>query len=219
MFGVLLAFMVGPAFFALIQTSIHKGFRAGATLAFGISSSDSIYILLSYIGVSSFVDQPGVAEVMALVGGGVMVVYAALLLLKPPKEIKKHESRGTTTISKMGHFGQFLKGFFLNGMNPGIILFWIAMVGIITSNNSFSDLDRHMFFVGIITCVLSLDLTKAYAAHRLSQIITVKLLRKLNLIIGVVLLVFGLKLLYDGYQAHYHPGEQSNPDLELFKKL
>ncbi|GJM60241.1 hypothetical protein PEDI_07930 [Persicobacter diffluens] len=219
MFGVLLAFMVGPAFFALIQTSIHKGFRAGATLAVGISTSDALYILLSYIGVTSLVDNPEVHEMMATVGGLVMVVYAGLLLLRPPKAPQRMENRATTTISKVGHFGQFLKGFFLNGMNPGIVLFWIAMVGIITTNQSYTPMDRHLFFVGIIVSVFSVDLTKAYAAHRLSQIITVKLLRRLNLIIGVVLMVFGMKLLFDAYQDHYYPGSRKGPDVEFLKEL
>lgn len=34
--GITLAVLLGPALFALVQTSIHRGFRAGMRLAFGI---------------------------------------------------------------------------------------------------------------------------------------------------------------------------------------
>ena len=45
-FGLALALMVGPVFFALIQTSLHEGFRAGSFFATGVFISDASLIAL-----------------------------------------------------------------------------------------------------------------------------------------------------------------------------
>ncbi len=45
--------MVGPLFFAIIQASLERGFRAGFTLASGIWTSDALYILAVYYGVDA----------------------------------------------------------------------------------------------------------------------------------------------------------------------
>ena len=42
---LLLAFSFGPAFFGLINTSIKHGFKAGASLAFGVFLSDLVLAL------------------------------------------------------------------------------------------------------------------------------------------------------------------------------
>ena len=52
--GVVLSFVTGPVFFALIKTSIEKGFHAGMWLAAGVVVSDLIYIVLTIYG-SSFI--------------------------------------------------------------------------------------------------------------------------------------------------------------------
>ena len=44
------AALLGPGFFALLQTSIHRGFRAGMCLSIGIFLSDVFVLLLCYFG-------------------------------------------------------------------------------------------------------------------------------------------------------------------------
>ena len=45
--GFFLAFMVGPVFFMLIQTSILKGFRAAFIFDLGVVLGDAVFILMS----------------------------------------------------------------------------------------------------------------------------------------------------------------------------
>jgi threonine/homoserine/homoserine lactone efflux protein len=56
--GLTLAGLLGPAFFSLVQTSIHRGFKSGMFLAIGIFFSDSLLIFLSYIGISQIFNAP-----------------------------------------------------------------------------------------------------------------------------------------------------------------
>jgi len=41
-YGLVLAVLVGPVFFTLIQTSIERGFKSGVYVAIGISLSDAL---------------------------------------------------------------------------------------------------------------------------------------------------------------------------------
>ena len=43
-FGLVLTFLTGPVFFALIKTSIEKGFHAGVALALGVVCSDMVFV-------------------------------------------------------------------------------------------------------------------------------------------------------------------------------
>ncbi len=51
-FGLLLAVMLGPVFFTLLQTSLHEGFKAGVHLAIGVLISDATLIALCYFFAS-----------------------------------------------------------------------------------------------------------------------------------------------------------------------
>ena len=50
--GFVLSFLTGPVFFALIKTSIEKGFYAGVSLAAGVVVSDVFYVALTLYGSS-----------------------------------------------------------------------------------------------------------------------------------------------------------------------
>ena len=56
-YGIVLAFLVGPVFFTILQTSIERGFRSGFFVAMGVSLSDAFYISISYLGVYQFFDK------------------------------------------------------------------------------------------------------------------------------------------------------------------
>ena len=48
LFGIMISFMLGPAFFILIETSIKKGFKSALFLDLGILLSDAIYLLAAF---------------------------------------------------------------------------------------------------------------------------------------------------------------------------
>ena len=75
--GLGLAIVVGPAFFSLLQTSIDKGFRSAARLAFGIFVSDIFLVAIAFLGAASILGKPMVKEIVGLVGGGVLIGIGA----------------------------------------------------------------------------------------------------------------------------------------------
>ena len=74
-FGLLLAVMLGPVFFTLLQTSLHEGFKAGVHLAVGVLISDAtlIGVCVFFASQLNLLDQYRIT--MGWIGGILMIGF------------------------------------------------------------------------------------------------------------------------------------------------
>lgn len=79
--GIVLAFLIGPVFFTILQTSIERGFLSGFYVAVGVSLSDAFYISICYLGVYQIYDEGNFKEYLAYFGGGVLLVMGLYYLI------------------------------------------------------------------------------------------------------------------------------------------
>src|SRR5882724_4075100 len=79
--GILLAFLVGPVFFTIIQTSVEKGLWNGALVAIGVSLSDILYVTICYYGLFQFLNDPGSKICMAYIGGAILIIFGLYHLI------------------------------------------------------------------------------------------------------------------------------------------
>ncbi|MFA0962767.1 LysE family translocator [Roseivirga sp. BDSF3-8] len=188
--GLLLAALVGPVFFSLIQTSISKGMLAGVCMALGISISDSLYILITYYGVSRFMDSEGFQMFLGAAGGAIMLIFGIVYLIKPtsPNEgARIRVEKGTLT-------RQVVKGFLLNGINPFVLLFWVGIMSMARLNLGFSSADTVTFFAAIVGTVFLTDILKSWLANLLQSVVTPRFMKIMNRVVGVLLIGFSLRL-------------------------
>jgi threonine/homoserine/homoserine lactone efflux protein len=73
--GFGLAFMVGPVFFTLIETSITKGTKAAIIFDFGVVLADVIFILISYFGSMAVLKEIEDDPRLFLIGGLALIAY------------------------------------------------------------------------------------------------------------------------------------------------
>ncbi len=190
LFGLLLCVLIGPVFFALIQNAIEKGFFSGFFMAVGIALSDSVYIVVTYLGISQFVENPSFNMWLGGIGGTIMLVFGIFYLLKPvpQKGLKQLHAEETKW------FQQIVKGFVLNGINPFVLIFWIGIVSKISVDFQYSTNEAISFFVVLIATVFGVDVLKSYFAVKLSQIVTPRFMKIMNRVVGIALVIFSLKL-------------------------
>lgn len=81
-------------------------------------------------------------------------------------------------------------------MNPFIIVTWATWISTITVNFEYNFNQQFQFFVGMLICILSLDIGKAYIANRLKHMITANFVRLMNRVVAVVIFGFALRLMY-----------------------
>jgi threonine/homoserine/homoserine lactone efflux protein len=199
--GMALCFGVGPSFFALIQTSLHNGVRSGVALALGIFMSDLTCVVLAYLGVSQFFMNPAHKTLIGLVGGIILILFGFYIMLqkKPMTHFQEEEVNMKTPNITL----TIMKGYFLNLLNPVVILLWITWLGVVSSTKDFTRVHVLVFFGTTLLTVVSTDILKVFMANRIKRFINAKLLVWINRLVGSILLVIGawklISLLVDMY--------------------
>lgn len=194
-FGLLIAVLLGPVFFALIQTSITKGFRAGAAMAVGIVLSDAFCVLISFLGLMQLIQGPATLRWIGILGGLFMLVYGFVLLINQQVKAVESDLPEIKTAWEMG--GSVAKGFLLNILNPFVIVYWLGVSSFVSAMPGMNQTDQWLFFAGTLGTILTTDLLKSWGAKKLRRFVTRRVILWLNRISGSVLLLFGLKILYD----------------------
>jgi threonine/homoserine/homoserine lactone efflux protein len=191
--GVVLAFLIGPVFFTLLQTSIERGFRSGFFVAIGVSLSDALYITVCYLGVYQIFDQGNFREYLAYFGGIVLLLFGFYYLVI---KNRKQSTFDPDKVVARSPLRLIMKGFIINGLSPMVLIFWLGAVGVATSKFGYeSPKEAIPYFLAIVATVFSTDLLKAKLADRLRSVLTPNFIKTLNIIVGIVLVIFGGRLI------------------------
>ena len=193
--GFFLAFMLGPAFFVLIETSIEKGFRAATFFDLGVIFSDIIFILIAYFSsyqlLENINNQPG----LYVFGGTLLSLYGV------SNFIKKTTAQTTTIKEKnqANYTGLFVKGFLLNIINIGVLVFWLGLVIVVTPNLGGNYKRVIVFFSTLIVSYFLTDLIKILLAKRMKAYLKKDNIIKAKKALGILIFVFGLFLIIKGF--------------------
>lgn len=198
LYGVVisLCFSFGPAFFTLLQTSVEYGFKKAYPIAFGINANDIIVVtllitLLRTTDVVAVMHKP----LVSTIGAVALVAFGIYTMLK-----KQHDAdRQGEAIQRVKSWQVYLKGLTINMFNPMIWIFWATFVSAPTlfgDRLSLSIAPDQMgwLFVGVLMVTLSLDILKCKVASMLQHLFTARRLHIFNLVVGLVLVGFGVYL-------------------------
>ena len=160
--GFFLAFMIGPVFFVLLETSVIKGFRAALAFDLGVIVADIIFIGIAYFSsfqlLENLSNQPG----LYVFGGTILAIYGFIIYFKKPK--KEAIETMKIVIPKTNYIKLFIKGFFLNFINIGVLVFWLGII-IVVGPSLENDTNRFVVFFGaMITAYFVTDLFKILLA-------------------------------------------------------
>jgi len=193
-FGLLLSVLIGPVFFALLQISITRGFRAGAQIAVGTILSDIVVVMMCYFGLTGLIAVPDNQRLLGALGGLFMLVYGVFLLAsRPPRA--RHDSANVSNQLSGGKGLLVVRGFLLNILNPFTLVYWLGLSTWVSALPTYEQADDLAFFGGTLSAVLLTDLLKSYLARRLRPWLSYTRVLWLNRIAGMVLMGFGLSLL------------------------
>jgi threonine/homoserine/homoserine lactone efflux protein len=201
-FGILISFMLGPAFFILIETSIKKGFKAAFFLDIGILLSDAIYLLAAFfvaekintwLTTNSFIKYIAGSIFIIL---GIVSVYKNIVQLKLKSSLIKEAKEVETDTSKkiIYPFQLLIKGLGLNAINPGVLIFWIAASTYATNELKLGDFQLLSFFGITLITMFIVDIFKIYFSSRLKEKLDNKILSIIGILIGGLMVFFGVAI-------------------------
>jgi threonine/homoserine/homoserine lactone efflux protein len=191
--GIVLALLIGPVFFTILQTSIEKGFWSGVFVAIGVSLSDALYILVSYLGLVQFMEAEYFRHYLAYGGGGILLLFGIYYLFVKSKKLTQFDPE---RVHARSWFRLLAKGFIINGLSPMVLFFWIATVGVATTQFHYTSSNQILiFFCSIVGTVFTTDVIKAKLADKLRIMMTPGIVKTMNIVLGIVFVVFAGRLI------------------------
>ena len=197
--GVLLSFMIGPVFFILLETSIIKGFRAALVFDLGVVLGDVFFIIIAYLGSYRLIQSLNDNSSLFIFGGFIMMAYGFISFIGIKKEKKVNTKTIDNEIIKKNYLGLFLKGFFLNVINIGVLGFWLAVIISVGPKLEMETSRVITFFISVILTYLGIDCIKIALAKQLKHKMTPINIYKIKRGISIVLMVFGFALISQGW--------------------
>ena len=197
--GFFLSFMIGPVFFVLLETSVVKGFKAAIIFDLGVVLADIIFILIAYFSsyrlIQSIKDDPA----LFVFGGLVMLTYGIISFVKNRKESKKElDQEDPKELAKNNYVTLFVKGFFLNFINIGVLGFWLAILITIGPQLELKASRMITFFSTLIITYFVTDIFKILLAKQLRNKLNPNNILIIKKFISIVLIISGVFLLSQG---------------------
>lgn len=191
-FGLLLSISVGPVLFSIIKQSLNNGHRGGFAFVAGVSASDISLVLLSNIfttlleSLKLYKTEIGIAGCIFLVSMGIFFLFF--------KKVKVNkEGEQVFKFRKRDYAKMFLSGYLMNTLNPAIFIFWMttstAVIGHTVN-------ERIIIFTTCLLFMLLTDCLKVLLAGKIRRKLTPHNIHILNRVNGIILIVFGLALVW-----------------------
>lgn len=184
--GLLLSIFVGATFFMLIETSMTRGFKAALWFDAGVVLCDSLLIVVVYF-FASWINQTIVKNTyFNLAGGTIFALFGVGYILS------RH--RKGSEIKETGNIRLMLNGFFINFMNPAVVLFWLGTMALTLTKLKYTGKETLLFYIAALTTMAALDIVKAYFAYRISNLLNAKMLKGVYIVSGAIMIGFGIWL-------------------------
>ena len=196
--GFILSFMVGPVFFVLLETSAIKGFRAALVFDLGVILADVVFITIAYFSsyqlLENLSNQPG----LYVFGGVILLVYGITIFFKQGSG--RTSDLPINAKTKMSDYlSLFVKGFLLNFINIGVLVFWLGVIIIVGPSLDNEPNRIRVFFSTMLLAYFVTDLFKILLAKQLKKKLTGKRIRLIKKGIAIILIVCGVVLIIKGF--------------------
>jgi threonine/homoserine/homoserine lactone efflux protein len=187
--GLFLSIFVGATFFMLIETSMTRGFKAALWFDAGVLLCDAIIITTVYF-FTAWINSTLVHNTYFNIAGGLVFMgFGVNYILTRKRE-------ETTAINKNRYARLFMNGFFINLLNPSVVIFWLGSMAIILSQFRLSGHETLVYYGSALGIVALTDWLKAYFAFRLSRFLNNKVLRILYVFSGVLMIGLGIYIMF-----------------------
>lgn len=202
--GLLLSISVGPVIFSVIKQSLNNGHKGGFAFIAGVSASDITFVLICNLFSSLFQSALTHELILGSVGSGFLIFMGIYTIFFKKVAIADDGKIQLTVWRKRDFIGVFLSGFFMNLLNPGVLLFWIgASTAVLSGSVKEKHPDQYILIAFLVCLSLNLlaDIYKVMLAGKIRDKLNPHNIHIINRIAGIIYIVFGVVLIY-GLATH-----------------
>lgn len=190
--GLMLSISVGPVIFSIIKQSLNHGHKGGFAFIGGVSASDITIVVISNLFTQMF-DNLLDYKVPIGIGGSALLIALGIYITFF-KKIKVNAAGLQVIEMETHHYVKiFLSGYFMNILNPGVIGFWLLTS---TSLLVHSLNYRLAVYATCLLVVAGFDFLKVMLAGKIRGKLTPHNIHIFNRISGLILIGFGLALIW-----------------------
>lgn len=189
-FGMLLQFAIGPMCLFVFNSSVNYGFLTGTAVVLAIAMVDAIYITLAGFGLATVINKKGRKKLLKYLGAAVLLLFGVNTIVStlgysilPSISIKTSSSN------------LFLQAFLMTASNPLTIIFWSGVFSSQVIENNMSKSNMLPFGAGCVLSTLLFLTAIAILGSTVGIFLTSVVMFWLNIVIGCLLIFFGLRLL------------------------
>lgn len=189
-FGMILQLAVGPMCLMVFNTAKNVGFLVSLTLVLAIALVDAFYIVLASLGISKILDKPKVKKVFKIIGSLVLIVFGINIILNvfniniiPGLNLKPNSSN------------IFIQGLVLTLSNPITIVFWGSILTTKIIEDNLNKKELAIFSIGLVSSTIIFLTFVSVLGTILSSFIHENITNVLNIVVGILIVFFGVKLI------------------------
>ncbi len=197
--GLMLCISVGPVLFSIIKQSINNGHKGGYYFISGVALSDLMLILGCTIFTTVFQSLKTHQFYIGVFGSIFLFIMGLynIFFKKPP--VIRNDDAAMKVFRKRELAGIFFSGFFMNLVNPSVIIFWLATSTAISASSSDTTHPERFIITVFATCLIfntCSDIAKVLLANKIRSKLTPHNIHIINKISGAIFLIFGCVILW-----------------------
>ena len=123
--GLLLSIAVGPVIFSIIKQSINNGKKGGLAFIIGVSLSDITLAVVSNFFTELFAEFIERKTEIGIIGSTFLISVGIYFLFFKKVQVNE-EGKQIIRTRKRDYLKLLIAGYFMNILNPAIIIFWLT---------------------------------------------------------------------------------------------
>jgi threonine/homoserine/homoserine lactone efflux protein len=187
MTGLFLQFAIGPVFFYIVNLTLQRSIYDGLVAVLAVTLVDYFYITLSIVGVGKLLEKKEINKVFGIVSSLVLVAFGVWIIYGISNSVAS-----TTRINSISLIASFLSVFFLTISSPMTIVFFTGIFTAKAVEYNYAKKELWIFGLAVGSATFLFMGLSVIIFSLLRQTVPMALIQLLNLIVGVVLVGYGV---------------------------
>jgi len=171
----------------LIMNTALKSYKSAVSIGFGAMSADILYLLLILFGITIFLNNPFILNVLGMLGS-VFLGYMAYVIFKNRNTSLDTKSK---IVTKKDIIKSYFQGFTLTFINPYTIAFWLSITGYTVNK----ELNTSFTLLGMFSAIFLWITFMPYFVHSSKHKISQELAYYISVFSSLILIGFAIVLL------------------------